>query len=79
MVNVELFVGATIAITGAISTLLGVSCYNWRRMRCTTVDCCCGAVKCVRQVMTAQELQSDGLPGMSMTDNPVAAGTASAV
>lgn len=79
MVTLEILVGGTIAITGAISTLLGVSCYNWRRMRCTTVDCCCGAVKCTRQVMTAQELQSDGVPGINMNDNPVASTTENAV
>ena len=47
------------SVAAALALLITTCCYNIRRLRCATIDCCGGT--CVRSPMTAEELQLDTL------------------
>ena len=47
------------AIGGCTSALLLVFCQNMRKSRCTETNLCCGCIKCIREVETAEELAMD--------------------
>jgi hypothetical protein len=47
------------SVAAALALLLTTCCYNIRRLRCATIDCC--GSKCTRAPMTAEELQLDTL------------------
>ena len=47
------------SISGSISLIVTVICYNIRRSRCTHIQC--GCFECTRQMMNTEELKEDRL------------------
>jgi len=47
------------SVAAAIALLVTTCCYNVRRLRCATIECC--GAKCIRENMSAQELEMDTL------------------
>jgi len=50
----EAFILSLIGATGGLITLIFQS---MRKSRCGDVACCCGMVKCKRDILTAEELK----------------------
>lgn len=47
------------SVAAALALLITTCCYNVRRLRCATIECC--GAKCARVPMTTDELQMDTL------------------
>ena len=56
---IELVAVFVSSIGAAIALLITTCCYNIRRLRCATIDCC--GAKCIRENMSAQEMEMDSL------------------
>ena len=47
------------SVAAALALLVSTFCFHIRRLRCATIDCC--GAKCIRENMSAQEMEMDSL------------------
>jgi len=47
------------SVAAALALLITTCCYNMRRLRCASIECC--GSKCIRENMSAQEMEMDSL------------------
>ena len=45
------------SLGGAMALVITTVCFNLRRLRCATIECC--GSKCTRETMSAEELAAD--------------------
>ena len=55
----EVVIGGAAAISAALGSIIAISCWNVRRLRCNEIHCC--GAHCVRQIMTAEDMKLDTL------------------
>jgi hypothetical protein len=56
---IEAVVVVASSVAAGIALLVTTCCYNIRRLRCATIECC--GSKCTRAPMTSDELEMDTL------------------
>jgi hypothetical protein len=56
---IEIIAVVVSSIAAAVALLITTCCYNIRRLRCATIECC--GSKCTREPMTTDELEMDTL------------------
>ena len=60
MIETGLLIGAAVVVSFGIST----ACWEMRRSRCTTIDCC--GLKVERQLMSEDSLKNDIKPQLNI-------------
>ena len=56
---IEIVAVVASSVAGALALLVTTCCFNLRRLRCATIECC--GSKCTREPMSAEELEMDAL------------------
>ena len=54
---IEIVAVVASSVAGAMALVITTVCFNLRRLRCATIECC--GSKCTRETMSAEELAAD--------------------